>query len=197
MLRSGQTDPVQFKGRLKQVWQAVFSSELLDFYKPRKSTPILASTCASTPRQHFSGIPMFWGPVPGRRDLNSCRKKRLSRGTLQETLQEPRTLVCFRGCFRSNRAPFCLVWAPSVPKMRAHLVKIKNPLLSQCFLPMLGGVFLVMDVPGPSFHERNRLHLQQFSMRVPGLSGTESAILNREWSDSGWCDSSRAIPKPL
>ena len=30
-----------------------------------------------------------------------------------------------------------------------------------------------------------------------GLSGTESAILNRESSDSGSCDSNRAIPRSL
>ena len=33
------------------------------------STPIFASTCASTPASTFLEFP-FWGPVPGRRDLN-------------------------------------------------------------------------------------------------------------------------------
>ena len=34
------------------------------------STPIFASTCASTPASTFLEF-LFWGPVPGRRDLKS------------------------------------------------------------------------------------------------------------------------------
>ena len=51
----------------------------------------------------------------------------------------------------------------------------------------------------PSFCEPpiDFIEFPQKPGNTQGLSGTESAILNRESSDSDSCDSNRAIPRPL